>query len=185
MRIKEKPIIGFSSGITITFSFPVSEREELNPLIEIIESFDPEKEYELTFQKTRKKRSLDANAYMWVLCDKIAKKIKSTKEDVYRKAIREVGVFSDVAIQEGEPCEQLIRTWDTWGIGYFCEPFSSSLTDKNGNPMKRVRLYKGSHDYSGEELAPVIDFIVDEARALNIEVLSDKKIKELEASWKN
>ena len=185
MRVLSRPEIGFSNGITITFRFPLSEREALKPLIEIIENYDEKKEYELTFDKTKKKRSMDANAYMWVLCDKIAKVIRSTKEEVYRKAIREVGVFSDIAVQEGEPCEHLIQTWNKWGIGYFAEMFDSKLIDKKGNPMKRVRLYQGSHEYSQEELSPVIDYIVEEAKNLNIEVLSDRKIKELEASWKN
>ena len=39
----------------------------------------------------RRKRSLDANAYLWVLCDQIAKVIRSTKEEVYRAAIKRVG----------------------------------------------------------------------------------------------
>ena len=32
------------------------------------------------------KRSLDANSYLWLWCGKIAEKIGSTKEEVYRKS---------------------------------------------------------------------------------------------------
>ena len=33
------------------------------------------------FKEFKQRRSLDANAYCWVLCDKIAKKVGSTKEN--------------------------------------------------------------------------------------------------------
>lgn len=182
MRVTEQPKVGFDNGITITFTFPLSERESLEPLLEVIGNFSGE--YELSFFKAKKERSKDANAYMWVLCDKIAKVIGSTKEEIYRRAIKSVGVFSDVAVQEGEPCATLVSSWGSNGIGYFSEMFDSSLTDKQGRKMKRVRLYEGSHKYSQEDMSRLITWVVDEAKALNIEVLSEDKIKELEETWK-
>lgn len=43
-------------------------------------------------KKYRKKRSLDANAYCWVLINKLAEKLNLKPIEVYRKAIYEVGV---------------------------------------------------------------------------------------------
>ena len=185
MRLVRKPQVSFDDGITLTFKLPISAREELKPTLESISEFSVENDYILTFSKARKSRSLDANAYMWVLCDKIAKVIKSTKEEVYRRAIKEVGVFSDVAVQEGEPCATLVSSWGSNGIGYFSEVFDSTLTDSHGGKMKRVRLYEGSHHYDSVSMARVIDWVVEEAKSLNIEVMSDTQIKELEASWKH
>ena len=122
---------------------------------------------------------MDANSYMWVLCDKIAKIIHTTKEEVYRKAIREVGVFDDVGVLE-EAVASLVDTWGKNGIGFFSEIFDTELTALNGKRMKKVRLYKGSHHYSQPELSRLIDFIVEEAKGLNIETLTAEKIKELE-----
>ena len=45
------------------------------------------------------KRSLDSNAYCFVLCQKIAEKINSTKELVYQKFIKDVGQFEIVPIK--------------------------------------------------------------------------------------
>ena len=42
----------------------------------------------------RKKRSVDANSYCWVLCDKIAQAVGITKEEVYRKHIHDVLIDS-------------------------------------------------------------------------------------------
>jgi len=185
MKVYEKPVVGFDNGITVTFRFPPSVREELKPMIDTISQFDDEQDYDLALTKANKKRSMDANSYMWVLCDKIAKVIKSTKEEVYRRAIKEVGVFSDVAVQEGEPCATLVSAWGSNGIGYFSEMFDTNLTDASGGKMKRVRLYEGSHKYSSQDMARLIDWVVEEAKSLNIETLTDTKIKEIEASWKN
>jgi hypothetical protein len=52
---------------------------------------DKDKKFEI--KEYHEKRSLDANAYCFVLCQKIANVIRSTKEEVYRKAIKEVGTF--------------------------------------------------------------------------------------------
>lgn len=183
MRINDIQV-GFDRDIVITLKIPLKEREELKPILSTIETFSPEIDYVLSLARAKKPRSMDANAYMWVLCDKIASVVKSTKEEIYRKAIKEVGVFADVAVQEGEACAELISSWGSNGIGYFSEMFNSSLFDKNGKPMKRVRLYKGSHTYTQPELSRVIDSLVDEAKALNIETLTPNQIKELEESWK-
>ena len=176
--------VGFDDGITITFKLPISAREEVEPILGAIEKFNPEQDYNLSLTRASKKRSMDANAYMWVLCDKIAQVIKVTKEEVYRRAIREAGVFEDVVVLEGEPCAFLISTWGNNGIGFFAEPFETELTALNGKPMKRVRLYKGSHDYTQAQLSRVIDWVVEEAKALEIPTMTEDKIKEMEASWK-
>ena len=46
-------------------------------------------EYELV--KAKKKRSLDANAYCWVLIHKIAEKVHEPPVEVYRTYIRDIG----------------------------------------------------------------------------------------------
>ena len=51
------------------------DRQELERIYENAGKVDPEKEYTVTIKKRRKKRSLDANAYMWVLLDKLAVKL--------------------------------------------------------------------------------------------------------------
>lgn len=183
MKISEVNV-GFDKDIIITIKVPLMERESLTDLFEAVNTFDKNTDYTLSLEKTKKPRSMDANSYMWVLCDKIAKAINTTKEEVYRRAIREAGVFNDVAVQEGEPYETLMRAWKKNGIGWFGEAFSSKLTDKDGNPMKRVRLYMGSHEYKQKELSRVIDWVVDECKRLNLQTLPPNKIKELEAQWK-
>lgn len=49
-----------------------------------IESLDDNKEYTLEIKEHKERRSLDANAYFWVLLDKLAEKVKLPKIDLYR-----------------------------------------------------------------------------------------------------
>lgn len=184
MRLVSRPEVGFDEGITITLRLPITAREEIRPILDVIENFSPEEDYVLSLSKAKKPRSMNANSYMWVLCDKIADVTRTTKEEVYRKAIREVGVFNDVAVQEGEACQMLVKSWGGNGIGYFAEVFNSLLHDKEGRPMKRVRLYEGSHKYNSKEMSRCIDYIIDEAKNLGIETMTPNQIEELKNTWK-
>lgn len=47
--------------------------------------------YTCEVKEQHKKRSLDANAYFWVLADKLAEATRISKEGIYRHAIREIG----------------------------------------------------------------------------------------------
>lgn len=172
------------NAIILTFKMPLSEGKSIQPMIALINEFNPSTEYILAFQKAVKKRSNNANAYMWVLCDKIASILHATKEEVYRRAIRDVGVFSDVAVQAGEPCGALIEGWAARGVGYFSEMFDSTLTDKYDKPMKRVRLYKGSHTYDSKQMSRLVDWVVSEAKGLGIETMTENELKELKEKWK-
>ena len=46
------------------------------------------KEWAVEFKQVRRKRSLSANAYAWVLMDKLAQKLGTTKTAVYREHVR-------------------------------------------------------------------------------------------------
>ena len=67
--------------------------------LETIENLKDSK-LSIEIKKYRKKRSLDANAYCWVLCDKIAKTIGATKEEVYKDAVSNVGTFEPMIVEE-------------------------------------------------------------------------------------
>ena len=59
---------------------------------DVVEQLKSENKLNIELKKWRQKRSLDANSYCWVLCDKIAKELCKdgtiiTKEDVYLSLI--------------------------------------------------------------------------------------------------
>lgn len=131
-----------------------------------------------TISREKKKRSLDSNSYCWVLIEKIAQAIHSTREEVYRKAIKEVGRYDDVAVID-KAANGFCEGWSNNGIGWFTETFDSTLKG-----CKKVRCYYGSSTYDTKEMSRLIDYIVDEAKGLEIETLTPNEIAELNAKWK-
>ena len=120
---------------------------------------------------------------MWVLCEQIAQAIDSTREEVYMRAIRQVGTFSDVAVQTGQPMANLLSTWNKQGIGWFADVFESDLTDARGGKMKRVRLYKGSSRYNSYQMSRLVDYIVEEAKNLGITTETPEEIERIKKTW--
>ena len=161
----------------LTITFDKKDRMELLRMIETLGSIDHDAEYDVTIKKHRKHRSLDAKAYMWVLADKIADVTNSTRDEVYRKAIREVGVFTDVAVSQKATAE-LVKCWSSKGIGWFTDVFDSKLEN-----CKRVRLYYGSSSYDTKQMSRLIDDIVQEAKNLNIETETPDELARLKATW--
>lgn len=124
-------------------------------------------EYELN--KARKRRSLNANAYCWALCEEIAVAVGLTKEEVYRNAVREVGPFLQQVLPASE-LTRFIRRWKASGTGW--------VVDVVGDEAEGVLVhaYFGSSTYDTKEMARLIDQLVQDARALDIETLSEREL---------
>ena len=163
-ELKIEPVLGKAK-----ISFLTNDLTAVDNLLHI----DAEKPLEANITPIRDTRSVNANSYLWVLCDKIAQKVHSTKEDVYRMAIRECGVWQDVACTT-ESLPSLIETWTSRGIGWLVDTFDSKL-----DGCKRVRLYTGSHTYDTKEMSRIIDFIVHEAKDLDIETMTPEQLGEM------
>ena len=161
----------------LTITVPKIDRMTLIHKLEELGTIDESAEYDIKIEKIRKARSLDANAYMWQLIDKIADKTNEKRADVYRHAIRENGVFDDVAVLE-RAVQNLKKKWESKGVGWFSEEFDSTL-----GGCKRVRLYYGSSSYNSKEMSRLIDAVVQDAEALNIETKTPDEIAELKELW--
>ena len=137
---------------------------------------DKDKQYEI--KEYKKRRTLDANAYCWVLCKKIADVLRVTKEEVYRKAISEVGKFEILPIKN-EAVKTFISAWSSKGIGWVCESLNKSKLDGYTN----VIAYYGSSIYDTKEMSILIDNIVQEAKQLGVETMTPDELEELKSLW--
>jgi hypothetical protein len=134
-------------------------------------------ELEVELKKKTKRRSLDSNAYCWNLCQKIAEVIRSTKEEVYKKAIREVGQFETLAVQENA-AEQFIKVWNSRGLGWHAEEMDSKIAG-----CKKIIAYYGSSCYDTKAMSVLIDYIVEEAKELDIETMTPQELALLKQEW--
>ncbi len=127
----------------------------------------------------RKKRSLDANALLWRLCQLIAEKISTlTKEDVYREAIRKVGSFTPLPIKT-EAVEEFRRIWSANGVGWVTEEIGESKL----KGYTTILAYHGSSTYNTAEMSRLLDYIIDEAKNLGIEIISEADKQLLLTEW--
>lgn len=133
---------------------------------------------EITVKKYRKRRSLDANAMMWSVCEQIAKKIGSTKEEVYRQHIKEVGIYTPLPIKE-KAVEDFANIWSAHGTGWFVE-----VVDNSKLPgYKLVFAYAGSSTYDTKEMSRLIDSVVQDAKSIGIDVMSEQERSLLLNAW--
>ena len=77
-----------------------------------------DKPYDLTIKEHREKRSLDANAYAWVLIHKLAQAMRIKPVEVYRQAIRDIGGnFTPMCVREKD-VNRFIKSWESNGLGW-------------------------------------------------------------------
>ena len=139
-----------------------------------------DKEYNIEIKQYRKKRSLDANAYMWTLCDKISQVVpETTKEDVYRDAIHHVGVFETFPLKD-DAVERWIERWQTNGTGWISEVLHKAKTP--GYTI--VISYYGSSTYNTKEMSRLIDNVVMTAKDCGVETMTPDEIERMKAAWK-
>lgn len=138
---------------------------------------DDSKPLEVEIRRKRKKRSLSANAYCWVLCQKIAERIRFlTKEDVYRNAIRNAGVWFPAKVPKGR-ADDFKACWEGNGIGWLAVPMDT------GSDFAEFQCYKGSSVYNSEEMQNLLDELVEEAKGLGIETATPIERARLIDEW--
>ena len=136
------------------------------------ETFDELKDSEITVEikKARKKRSLDANAYAWVLIDKIAEKTGVRKTEVYRNAIKEIGGVSDAVCVVNKAVDRLREGWESNGVGWQTETMPSKI-----DGCTNVILYYGSSTYDSKQMASLIDLLIQDAEQLGIPTITPQE----------
>lgn len=131
----------------------------------------------ITIKRWRKKRSLNANAYLWVLCEEIGKAVGMDKEDVYREAVRERGV-SDVFRLIPGAVKRFTKAWKGNGIGWITE-----IVDFTENEVV-VKAFYGTSTYDSKQMSSVIDWLVDEAERLDIDTATPEQKSLMLEEWR-
>ena len=154
------------------------------PKDEALNKLDPEAEYIVEIKKKVKRRSLNANAYAWVLCDKIARELSKnayiSKNDVYKRILVECGAFTYIPVKNAA-VDRFIEIWQGHGLGWHAEDAGPAKTE--GYTI--VRAYHGSSVYTVDEMRRLIDALVDECSQLNIAIEDSDYINSLVREWGN
>ena len=135
---------------------------------------------DLCIKKFRKGRSLDANAYFWVLCDKVATKMSVPKEEIYRGYIKNIGGNNAIVCIKDIGVDSLREEWQEKGIGWVTETMPSKLEG-----CTNVVLYYGSSTYDTEQMSRLINLCVQDCKALGIETMTPAELEALIERWES
>ena len=135
--------------------------------------------YDLEVKEHRKKRSLDANAYAWVLINKLADYLRMPPTEIYRQAIQNVGGNYEVIPIKAEAAEHFKKIWESKGLGWPCVDMGKSKIDGYRN----LRAYYGSSTYDTRQMSQLIDSLVQDCKALDIETMTPDKLVLLMEGW--
>lgn len=141
------------------------------------------KEVTVEVKVKKQHRSLTANGLMWVLCQKIAEELSknsiTTKEDVYREAIRKASIRPFVVPVKNKAVEHWQDIWSDKGVGWVTENWGAAKTP--GYTL--IASYPGSSTFDTAEMARLINFLIDECKQLNIPTRPQNEIDELVKQW--
>ncbi len=105
---------------------------------------------------------------MWAMCTEIAEALGITKDEVYRRNIREGGQYTPLPIKT-EAIEEFSRIWASHGTGWFCD-----VVDDSKLPgYKLVFAYHGSSAYNSKQMSMLIERIKADAEAVGVILSTD------------
>lgn len=152
----------------VTFEFDGDFRQQYDDL--------KDKELEITVKPFRAKRSKNANAYCWELLGKLGEALNLPPKELYRRAIKEVGVYQDVEL-EPRAAKTMEHIWTERGIGWVTE----KVDDTFGGVL--IRFYYGSSVYNTKQMSRLIDYIVEDCREQGIETKTPQELSLLLDEW--
>lgn len=159
-RISDLNVSIFNAKQKLTFEIDGDFRTQFDEL--------KGKDLEISVKVFRQKRSLDQNAYAWVLIGKIADKLRASKDEIYLTMLKRYGQGGVIKVSPKN--EQTILS----ALKYY-EPHEKLYTDKD----KYYRIWAGSSGYNTEEMTIFVDGIISEAKELGIETLTPDELAEM------
>lgn len=138
---------------------------------------DADKGITWELKEHKEKRSLTANSYFHVLCDKLRQYNRVTMSHEKNDLIASYGQFEYingeiVYIKTQIPPEQMAE-----------QEHLHCQYVKTVDGCSFYRVCRGSHTYNTTEMARLIDGTVEECRAAGIETLPPREIERLKREW--
>ena len=144
----------------------------------IIQSLDESKKYDVEIKEHRERRSLDANAYFWVLCGKLAECTGIEKDVIYRDLIKNIGGNSEIICVRDNALNKLRSGWEHNGIGWVTETMPSKIAG-----CTNVILYTGSSVYDTKQMSRLIEMIVQDCETFGIKTKDPAELERLVKEW--
>lgn len=130
---------------------------------EIWDKLHQEKVLDVEIKKHREKRSLSANAYFHVLCNKISAETGESEDAVKRRLVVSYGALA--RDKDGKPVGlKLPPTVDPSDFYPYVRLYETR--QENGKDYSCYFVYKESHKMDSKEFARLVDGAIEEAKEL-------------------
>ena len=154
------------------------EKDDLGKAMALVRKHK-NKLYDMDVKEHREKRSLDANAYAWVLIHKLAAVMRLEPEEVYLLNIPKVGNnYTPMCVRE-QDVGRFKKSWESNGLGWPVKDLGMSQVPG----CRNLAAYHGSSTYDTAQMSRLIDNLVQDCKALDIETLSEEKLSLLKDEW--
>jgi len=133
------------------------------------------KDYDIV--QARHKRSNNANAMAWGLLSKIAARVATPVEDVYRYEIQSIPGLTTVLSIKPEALKAFERAFVADHIGR-----SVKIIGESEHGVDILCRY-GSSDFDTKQMTQFIDLIIADCKAIGIEIPDDDRVRTLLERW--
>ena len=134
--------------------------------------------WDVELKEHRERRSLDANAYCWVLLDRLSAALRRPKDELYRSYVRDIGGNCESVCVMDKAVEKFRAAWEKNGIGWPTETMPAKLPG-----CTVVTAYYGSSTYDTAQMSRLIDLVVEDCKAQGIETMTPMELDRLKDGW--
>lgn len=135
---------------------------------------------DVTVKKYRKKRSLDANAYFWVLANRLAEKLRIDANGIYRSYIPDIGGSYEVVPVRQDKIDAWEKIWCSGHVGRMIEDMGPC---RNIKGYHYIRSYISSSDYDTGQMSQLIELVVADCKEQGIETMTPRDLDALVSRW--
>lgn len=128
----------------------------------------------ISAKKFRQKRSLDANALLWVCIGKLAEALRTDKWEVYLQMLKRYGKFTYICVKPNV-VDAVKAQWRE------CEVIGE--VNINGQAATQMLCYFGSSTYNTQEFSVLLDGVFSEMKEMQIETPPSDDMKRALEQW--
>lgn len=180
VRLNESDVKVGRDNITLHLSIPSTEaiREQIQKLVG--------KEVSIEVKQYREKRSLNANAYFFVLVEKLANALRMPKPYIHNLMLQKYGQVQRI---DGRPIWVILPDDDTVqsrvenDSSLHLRATSEIKIGKDNKPYRTYVLLKGSHELDTREFSILLDGIISECNEQNIPTATPEEIRKMKEMW--
>ena len=124
--------------------------------------------------KHREKRSLDANALLWVCLGKIADALRADKWEIYLRMLKRYGKYTHICVKPNV-VDAVKAQWRE------CEVIGE--VNINGQKAVQMLCYFGSSTYDTKEFSRLLDGVISEMQEMKLETPVSADVRRALEQW--